>query len=401
MLTVDGAHEEIVTASPPLDAEEAAIGDAAGRILAEDVTATTDQPPFRASAMDGYAVRRIDATMGERLIVIGQSAAGEPFAGQVGKQEAVRIFTGGVVPQGADHILVQEDARSDGDAVVVEVVQAGSRHIRQPGIDFKNGKVLKHRGDRLSSIDVSLIAAANVASVRVFRKPVVAHFDNGDELIEPGGDLAFGRIVGSNRFAMDALAASWGAEPRYLGRAADDLGSIERLFAKASDADIIVPVGGASVGDHDHVRGAFEKAGGSLIFSKVSVKPGKPTWFGRLGRSLVLGLPGNPASAIVCSMLFLKPLIDSLSGAPAKPVFLRAKLTAPLDVNDARETYVRGVLVADVHGILRATAFGSQDSSLLSPLAAGNCLIRRKANAPAVSAGDCVECLLYGGLRTS
>lgn len=399
MISVDEALAAILANAVEATVETAPVGDAHGRVLAADIVSRTDQPPFRASAMDGYAVRFDDAGAGARLTIIGEAAAGAPINRAIGKGEAVRIFTGGAVPDGADHIVVQEEARRDGAAVVVAESQTKRANIREAGIDFRAGALLKRKGDRLTPIDPGLIASANIATVDVFRKPVVAYFDNGDELKEPGEKLTHGEIVGSNRFAMDALIGAWGGAPHYLGRAGDDPSEVRAKFAVAQGADIIIAVGGASVGDHDYVRGAFADAGGDLIFSKVSVRPGKPTWFGKLGDARVLGLPGNPASAIVCAILFLRPLIAASSGeGPQAHRFIHAALTKGLKSNGPRESYLRGLLSVDVNANLSVEAFSNQDSSLYSPLVSGNCLVRREANAPEAAAGERVACLLYGAL---
>jgi len=398
MRSVDEALAEITRAAQPLSPETVAIGDAADRVLAADVVAAITQPPFRASAMDGYAIRSPDAAPGARLHVIGVSAAGSPFRGRVGPSQAVRIYTGAVAPDGADRILVQEEALVENDCVVIAVPQTGGTNIREAGIDFSVGAVLKRRGARLSAIDLGLIASSNVSTVSVSRRPLVAYFDNGDELVEPGAALEEGRIVGSNRFALEALVAAWGGSPRYLGRAADDPREVRRKFAEAAGADVVVAVGGASVGDHDYVRRAFEDAGGKIAFTKVSVKPGKPTWFGRLDGACVIGLPGNPASSIVCAILFVKPLIAGLLGESARGGAICASLSAPTKENGARESYLRGQLIGDRTGRLMVTPFVKEDSSLMTPLALGNCLIRRPANAPAAAAGEVVDCIPYGAI---
>lgn len=396
MLSVDDALAETLRSAGRLPSEEISIERAAGRILAEAVVAAVDQPPFRASAMDGYAVRHADATPGAVLRVVGEAAAGAPFRGAIANGEAARIFTGGEVPAGADHIVVQEDASAAAGAVTINEAQARPANIREAGIDFRAGALLKKKGERIGAVDLGIIAAANVGAVIVARKPVVAFFDNGDELVEPGAALEPGRIVGSNRFAFAAMIEAWGGTPLYLGRARDERRAIAEKFADAAAADVVVAVGGASVGDHDHMRPAFADAGGTLIFSKIAVKPGKPTWFGRLGGARVLGLPGNPASAIVCAVLFLQPLIAALQGEARGRRFVRAALKGKLSANGARETYHRASIVADAAGRLAATPFANQDSSLLLPLARGNGLVRQSAHAPAQGDGAAVDCLLYG-----
>lgn len=399
MISVDEARSAIVANASCASTESTALEQAVGRVLAENVTATIDQPPFRASAMDGYAVRFSDIGPGAEFVVIGEAAAGTPFARPVGANEAVRIFTGGAVPSGADHVVIQEDVRRSGDKISIIEAQAKPSNIREAGIDFRSGALLKRKGVRLTPIDLGLIAAANIDSVATFRRPVVAYFDNGDELREPGGALRHGEIVGSNRFVLDALIAEWGGEPRYLGRAGDNKSEILQKFEADRSADILIPVGGASVGDHDYVRASFLEAGGGLVFPKIAVRPGKPTWFGKLGETRVLGLPGNPASAIVCSLLFVRPLIAAASGEDVETNFIRAVSAHGLKSNGPREAYLRGKIAAESDGRLTVEVFNNQDSSLYSPLSDGNCLIRRTANAAALQEGEIVECLPYAPLR--
>lgn len=399
MLNVGEALAKILETAAGAEPESVQIENGAGRVLASDVISTMSQPPFRASAMDGYAVKFDGAAKGARLLVVGEAAAGSPASQAVGRGEAVRIFTGSAVPDGADHVVIQEEALRDGDHVVVNSEQPKRANIREAGVDFRAGDKLKRKGERLAPIDLGLIAAANIAAIDVFRKPVVAYFDNGDELREPGEALRHGQIIGSNRFAMNAMIALWGGAPRYLGRAGDNARSIREKFEAARDADVLITIGGASVGDHDHVRSAFGDAGGDLVFSKVSVRPGKPTWFGLLGKTRVLGLPGNPASAIVCAILFLKPLVAAAGGEKTDETrSIYAALAAPLEPNGPRETYLRGLVSANARGMLTVKPYSNQDSSLFSPLANGNCLIRRVANAPKAAAGEIAECLLYGAL---
>lgn len=395
MLSVDEALAAILAEAASPSVERALIEAALGRVAATDILATMDQPPFRAAAMDGYAVRFADATIGARLTLIGEAPAGAPFDRAVGAGEAVRIFTGGAVPAGADHVLIQEEAEADGDEVAITAKQSAPSHVRAAGVDFRAQSILKRKGERLTPIDLGLIASANIASVDVFARPVVAYVDNGDELREPGAALRHGEIVGSNRFAMDALIAAWGGAPQYLGRALDDPDSIREKFDAAKGADIFVTIGGASVGEHDHVRAAFAAVGGALIFSKIAVRPGKPTWFGRLGGVRVLGLPGNPASAIVCALLFLRPLIAASGGEIAPTRYARASLSESLAANGPRESYLRGAISVDPSGLLRVAPFANQDSSLYSPLVHGNCLIRRMPQAPSAPIGALVDCLVY------
>ena len=350
------------------------------------------QPPFAASAMDGYAVRFDDAQQGAMLKVIGEAPAGAPFEGAVAVGTCVRIFTGGVVPEGADHIVIQEDVSRDGDVITVNDKQDGPRHIRAAGIDFEEGDVLVRAGEALHEAHGSIFAAANIGAVPVVRRPVVALFSNGDELVEPGADLKPGQIINSNHYALAAMVERWGGEARYLGRAADKEDDIRAFFQRSRDADVIVPIGGASVGDYDFVKSAFAAEGGTSIFEKVAVRPGKPTWFGNLGDARIVGLPGNPASALVTAALFVQPLVRRLAGQAVNgtKTFDIAQLTAPLKGNGKRESYLRGTVAASADGY-KVTPAANQDSSLLSPFASANVLIRRAVDAPEAGEGDMVE----------
>lgn len=388
MLSVDAAVAAILDGAAPLGDETADLSALTGRVAAEDVVARLTQPPFDASAMDGYATRFADMKVGAALKVIGEAPAGAPFAATVGAGEAVRIFTGGVVPDGADHVVIQEDVERVGDAIRLREAQDRPRNIRRAGVDFRKDDVLAVKGERLHEIHGSLFAAANIAGVRVHRRPRIALFANGDELREPGGALAPGEIVNSNRYALAALIALWGGEAVYLGCGADDEAAIRDMFRRAK-ADVIVPIGGASVGDHDHVKSAFAKEGGVIAFEKVAVRPGKPTWFGSLHSARVLGLPGNPASAIVTAALFLQPLTRRLGGEAWTQSLASARVARPVAANGGRETYLRATVKDGV-----ATPADNQDSSLLAPFARCNGLIRRAPHAPALAPGEAVDVVM-------
>ncbi len=393
MLSVDEAIVKILAGAEPLSAETVSLSDVNGRIAAVDIAARMTQPPFSASAMDGYAVRFEDVNPGARLRVIGEAPAGTPFAGSISEGEAVRIFTGGAVPEGADHVVIQEDVARDGDEITIESPQERPRNIRPAGVDFSEGDILVKTGERLHELHGSILAAANAPEVSVRRRPKVVLFSNGDELREPGADLKPGEIINSNHYALTALADHWGGEAIYLGCAADEENVVKSFFEKAQGADIILPIGGASVGDYDYVKPAFRAAGGETVFEKIAVKPGKPTWFGRLARACVVGLAGNPASAIVCAALFVQPLVRRLAGEVGDEAasFMKAKSETPLSANGGREAYLRAEAIIAGEGPLRVRAADNQDSSLLSPFTSANALIRRKPNAPAIAAGDDVE----------
>ncbi len=386
MLSVEEAIAAVLEEAAPLGGEPVALSELSGRILAEDVNARMTQPPFAASAMDGYAARFSDAKPGAVLKVIGEAPAGSPFAGNVGKGEAVRIFTGGAVPEGADHVIIQEDVTRDGDVITVKDAQEAPRNIRPAGIDFRQGDVVAATGSRLHEIHGALFAAANIAEISVYRWPKVAVFSNGDELKEPGAELKPGEIINSNHYALCAMIRNWGGEAVYLGCASDSEDDIRGFFRRGAEADITIPVGGASVGDYDYVKSAFKKEGGEMRFSKVAVRPGKPTWCGKLGGARVIGLPGNPASAIVTAALFVQPLVRRLAGEQWAAPFLKARLTAPVEANGDRESYLRA---EEKDGAI--TPAPNQDSSLLLPFASANALIRRPVNAPALEVGEEVE----------
>ena len=391
MLSVNDAIAAILDGASPLSAEPVALPDVPGRTAAENIPARMTQPPFPASAMDGYAVRFCDVRPRAALTVVGEAPAGAPFDGTVGAGEAVRIFTGAVVPEGADHIVIQEDVRRDHDRIVIEEAQDKPRHIRAAGVDFSQGDLLAKAGDIFNNACGSIFAAANIDRVSCVKRPHVAIFTNGDELKEPGGALQPGEIINSNHYALTAMIGSWGAKPAYLGCAPDDEDAIARMFTDAAGADIIVPVGGASVGDYDYVKSAFRKLGGDICFEKVAVRPGKPTWFGALGNARVVGLPGNPASAIVTAALFIRPLALRLGGRIDDQLTHKAIAETPLPENGRRETYLRGVISRGAGPLPCVSAFDNQDSSLLSPFATCNALIRRLPGAPACEKGEEVD----------
>jgi len=397
LLPVDEALARVLDGAAPLPDEEIDLADAAGRVLAADVVASRAQPPFPASAMDGYAVRAADVAAAPiRLSVIGRSAAGRRFAGRVGPGEAVRIFTGAPVPDGADAILIQEDAGDLGDGAIEarEAVQAG-RHIRRAGLDFAAGEALLAAGRLLDAAALSLAAAANRPRLRVVRRPLVAILATGDELVVPGAQPAPDQIVASNGLGVAALVREAGGAALDLGIVPDDEGRIRAAVRGALDAgaDVIVTLGGASVGDRDLVGAALAAEGMTPGFWKIAMRPGKPLMFGRLGAARVLGLPGNPVSSLVCSHLFLKPLVAALAGLPFAPDLREAALGAPMKANDHRQDYVRAV-AAMRDGRLVATPFATQDSSMLKTMAAANALIVRPPHAPDAPAGAACRVLM-------
>jgi molybdopterin molybdotransferase len=394
-LSVDEALSRILDGATPVGTERVPLAQAAHRILAEDVRATLTQPPFDASAMDGYAVRAADvAALPATLKLIGEARAGEGLSGTVGAGECARIFTGAPVPQGADAIVIQENTKADGNAVTVVEGTPDPVHIRPRGGDFAEGQVLLRPGRTLDARAILLAAAMGHGTLAVRRKPVVAVLATGDELVEPGERPGPDQIVSSNPYGLAAMIAAAGAEPRLLGIARDTRAALEEKVAAAADADVLVTTGGASVGDHDLVGPVLKSRGMTLDFWKIAMRPGKPMLFGKLGMQRVLGLPGNPVSALICGRVFLMPLIDKLLGRELSPsAALRARLTTDLEKNGPRQHYMRAVTARDPNGALIVTPQASQDSSLMSPLAASNALIVRAVDAPALAAGDEVDVL--------
>ena len=399
LMPVSEALQRVLDDAPPLGIETAPLADALGRVLAEDLAAKRTQPPADVSAMDGYAVRANDVAQAPATLkLIGEVAAGHPFEGAVGPGEAARIFTGGLVPDGADCVVIQEVTRRDGEHVVIERSAIRGRNIRRKGIDFSAGDVLLSRGTRLNDRDLMLAASMNYADVPVHRQPKVAVIGTGDELVPPGTEPEAGEIVYSNGFALTALAHSEGAEARDFGIARDRIESIvEKLReARVWGADVLVTTGGASVGEHDLVQRALRAEGLDLSFWRVALRPGRPMMHGRLGELHVLGVPGNPVSSYVCSFLFLVPLIRKLSGrADLEHVRETARLGRDLPANDEREDYLRASLTQGPDGPV-ATPVTSQDSSLMAPLSRAGCLVIRPARAPAASAGSLCSILKFG-----
>ncbi|MEZ5928316.1 MAG: molybdopterin molybdotransferase MoeA [Parvularculaceae bacterium] len=394
LTSVDEAKDAIWNALSPLSPETVPLDAASGRVLAGPVIAGMSQPPFNASAMDGYAVRIEDVRKaGAQLRVIGVSSAGERFTGALRAGEAVRIFTGAPVPPGADHILIQEDTARDGDVVRVTAEQKSAANIRPLGVDFHKGETLIAAGARIEGAALALAAAAGAARLSVTRRPRIALIANGDELVMPGETPGPDQIVCSIPFGLAPMIEKWGAQADFLGVARDDMASITAFARKAMDYDVIVPIGGASVGERDFMRAAFGDLGYAPVFEKVAVRPGKPTWFGFAGRAAVLGLPGNPASALVTATLFLRLAIGRLLGrvqSEADPI-LHARAASALKENGARETWLRAEVIQREDGSLAAAPFGDQDSSLISVMARANALIRRAANAPAEPAGAAIS----------
>lgn len=397
LVPVAEALERLLDGATVLPGESVALMDAADRVLAEPVVALRTQPPFNASAMDGYAARAADvASIPARLSVIGMAPAGRGFEGTVGPAQAVRIFTGAPLPSGADTIVIQENARDlgGGDIEVIEPTVKG-RNIRRLGLDFSKGDVLLEKGRLLDPAALSLAASANHPRVSVVKRPLVAIIATGDELLPPGSELGPDQIISSNAYGVAAAARSVGAKALDLGIAADRKEAIATLVKKAvaAGADVIVTLGGASVGDHDLVHDVLTGEGMTLDFWKIAMRPGKPLMFGRLGDVRCIGLPGNPVASLVCTQLFLKPLLARLGGRSYRQDIREARLGAAMPANDLRQDYVRAVVTEEA-GTFKATPFGIQDSSMLRMLADANALIVREPFAPAAAAGAACSVLM-------
>jgi molybdopterin molybdotransferase len=396
-MPVADALAAILGGSEPLDEEMATLDSAHLRTLSRDVAARRTQPPQAMSAMDGYAVRAADARqVNARLKVIGEVAAGRPFDRALGEGEAARIFTGGVIPYGADAVVIQEDTVAEGNTVTVTEAAIAGRHIRPAGVDFRQGDVLLKAGNRLTDRDLSLAASMNYPELPVRRRPRVALLATGDELVMPGNEPGPGQIVYSNGYALRALMRSEGAETIDLGVAADTMAATTAGIRAARDAkaDILVTTGGASVGDHDLVKKALDAEDVAMAFWKIAMRPGKPMMHGRLGAMRVIGVPGNPVSSYVCTFLFVVPLIRALLGNTRLHHRRESALLGrDLGPNDVREDYLRAVIEARADGTLVANPVDKQDSSLLANLSRSQGLVIRAPFAPAARAGSACEIL--------
>jgi molybdopterin molybdotransferase len=395
-LSVSEARRRILDDVAPTEPETVAVAAAAGRILSAPLAAMLTQPPFDASAMDGYAVRAADAeTLPTVLTVIGESAAGHPFDGSVGAGQAVRIFTGAPMPAGTDAIVIQENTARDGAKVIVREGNADPGYIRHRGIDFNQGDALLPAGRRVGPREIALAASMGHGALQVRRRPRIAILSTGDELVPPGHTPGPGQIVASNHLGVGALLEAAGADVRQLGIARDTREDLAAHIARAADADVLVTIGGASVGDHDLVGPVLEARGMLLSFWKIAMRPGKPLMFGRLGRARVVGLPGNPVSSLVCARVFLVPLVRALLGQPASSGedAQQAHVTVALAPNGPREHYMRATSRPGPDGMPLVTPVRSQDSSLLSALALADCLLVRPVGAPAVPSGGLVPVL--------
>jgi molybdopterin molybdotransferase len=391
LLPVEDAQARLLgSASPIADAQTVPLAAADGRVLAGDLAARLTQPPFNSSAMDGYALRQADAPEpGAKLRVVGTSSAGHAFDGAIGDGEAVRIFTGAPVPDDADSVLLQEDAEKIDGGIRTKFPVRENQHIRPRGQDFRLGETVLTSGNVMDFTRLTVAAGMNHAEIPVLRKPLVAILATGDELLAPGGMAGPSQIVASSGFGIAALVRNAGGEVLDLGIVPDDSTAITEAVRRAegAGADVIVTLGGASVGDHDLVQATLIAAGMQLDFWRIAMRPGKPLMVGSLGRIHVLGLPGNPVSSLVCALLFLEPLLRKLASLP--PVKREAIVEAAVDLaaNDHRQDYVRASFEMSPDGARRARPFGKQDSSMMKIFAQADCLIIRPPNAPAVEAG--------------
>ncbi|XYK80943.1 MAG: molybdopterin molybdotransferase MoeA [Labrenzia sp.] len=398
LMPVSEALDKLLKGVAPLEAETVPLEAANGRFLARPLASTRTQPPFAASAMDGYAIRHSDLTY-ERteLGVIGEAPAGHGYSGQVGPGQAVRIFTGAPVPEGADTILIQENAECCNDRIKVLENPAKGAFVRAAGLDFSEGDILLNPPLKLDYRHLALAAAMNHAVLPVVKRPKVAILATGDELVRPGGRPGPDQIIASNHAGIAAMVEDCGGEPLDLGISPDEPKELAACVKRAitEEADILVTLGGASVGDHDLVQDVLGNEGMDLSFWRIAMRPGKPLMAGRLGKTKVLGLPGNPVSSLVCGLLFLKPLIAKMLGAPngsATPK--EAILAEAIGENDRRQDYVRAMLREDADGRLIAAPFPKQDSSMLALLAKSGGLIVRPPFAPAEPAGAAVPVLV-------
>ncbi len=395
MLTVAEARARIVSAFAPLPAEQVSLANALGRVLAEPIHARLTQPPFAVSAMDGYAVRAADvASVPVTLRLVGYAPAGSAYGSPIKPGEAVRIFTGAPLPDGADAIVIQEDTKATGDSVLVKEGAPIGRYVRPAGLDFRRGDAGLAAGKRLGARDIGLAAAMNHPWLQVYRRPRVAILATGDEIVMPGEPVGPNQIVSSNGLALAAFLRAAGAEPIDLGIAADNRAALQRLAAGAAGADLLVTTGGASVGDHDLVQAALGEQGMAVDFWKIAMRPGKPLMFGNIGTTRVIGLPGNPVSTLVCAIVFIRPALRAMLGQQDSDNGEEIAIAGrDLAENDNREDYLRATLSRDGEGRLVATPFGKQDSSMQFLMQQAQCLVIRPVQAPALAKGSPVRIL--------
>ena len=397
LMPIADALARILRAMSALPNETVSLANASGRVLAEDVLAGRTQPPFDASAMDGFAVRATDVqSVPTTLRLIGESAAGDRFTGQIAEGEAVRIFTGAPLPEGADSIVIQEDTEFTDTSVEIYKPANESRFVRKAGLDFREGEQVLAAGTRLGSSAIALAAAANIPWLTVRRRPRVGLLATGDELVYPGQAPGPDQIIASNALGLSVMIRDLGGVPVDLGIARDTEESLNAHIDKAEGLDLLITLGGASVGDHDLVGKVLAGRGMTLDFWKIAMRPGKPLMFGNLGGLPVIGLPGNPVSALVCGLVFVAPAIRALLGSNHVETPLQtAILGADLAANDQRQDYLRSRLETTTDGSLIAHPFSRQDSSMLSVLARSYGLVIRPPFAPPAKTGDRVSVLMF------
>ena len=398
LLPLADAQRLVVEDLQAVPAESVKLEDALGRTLRTDAVANVSHPPADVSAMDGYAVRQVDiASVPCRLRLIGESSAGHPYGKTLGVGEALRIFTGAYVPAGADAIVIQENTVAGDNSVTINERPERGRHIRARGQDFSAGDRLLAAPRRLTARDIGLLAAMNLPAVNVARRPRIGVLSTGDEIVMPGDPIAEGQIVSANGHGLCAFIAAHGGEPLHLGVVADDPAALLRVAERLAHLDLLVTTGGVSVGDHDVVKGALSSAGFKARFHKIAMRPGKPLLYGRLHTLPILGLPGNPVSAMVCAVLFLGPALDRLQGlAGAAPATRPARLGADLKANDDRTDHIRATLDHTGDGLPVAKPFPAQDSAMIAALARADALIVRAPHAPTAKSGDVVTILPLG-----
>lgn len=393
LLSVRDAHARVVAAFDKLPAETVSVADAAGRVLAQSPEARLTQPPADLSAMDGYAMRAEDVPAAPTTLrLVGEAPAGGSYDHALKPGETVRIFTGGPLPMGADAIVIQEDTKADGETITILEAPRIGRHIRKAGLDFKRGERPFTVGRTLTTRDVALAAAMNLPWLSVHRKPRVAILSTGDELVLPGEPVGPNQIVSSSGIAVAALVRAWGGEPTLFDIARDDAALIQDRIAAGAQHDVLITLGGASVGDHDLVQAALKAQGFAMDFWRIAMRPGKPLMFAARDRARVLGLPGNPVSTMVCALLFLKPAMERMLGQPGDLLGTKpARLAVDVKENDTREDYVRSRLTRTASGELLVEPHPVQDSSMLSVLAWSSGLLVRPAHDPARKAGETVQ----------
>jgi molybdopterin molybdotransferase len=393
LLPVADARALIVGDLQALDTETVKLADARGRVLRVPAIAQVSHPPADVSAMDGYAVRAADLPVAHSTVtVVGESSAGHPWKGSVAPGQAVRIFTGAYVPDGADAIVLQEDTTVDGTKITVTEAAQIRRHIRPSGQDFRTGDQVLAPPRRLTSRDIGLLAAMNLPHITVSRKPRIGVLSTGDEIVLPGDHVGEGQIVSANGPGLCAFIAAHGGDPIHLGIVKDDSAALMQAAQKVDGLDMLVTSGGVSVGDHDLVKGALTTAGFKATFHKIAMRPGKPLLYGRLNGVPLMGLPGNPVSSMVCAVLFLGPAIDKLQGLRGDaPTTLPARLGVDIKANDNRADHIRATLDRDTQGMLTTAPVGVQDSAMIANLARADALIVRAPFAPAAKAGEMVQ----------